>query len=53
MKLDVAAPGENRGIDISAGVSAEIREPRLFRLIRQNGSIVDRTIEIEFLDPGA
>ncbi|HZL49397.1 MAG TPA: hypothetical protein VFC37_00450, partial [Terracidiphilus sp.] len=26
---------------------------RLYQLIRQNGAIVDRTFEIEFLDPGA
>ena len=30
----------------------EIREPRLYQLIRQKGPVKDRTFEIEFLDPG-
>ena len=30
----------------------EIPEYRLYQLIRQGGSVGDRTFEIEFLDPG-
>jgi thiol-disulfide isomerase/thioredoxin len=52
IRLDGAAPGENCGVDTSADGSGEIREPRLYQLIRQKGPIVDRTFEIEFLDPG-
>ena len=52
VRLDGAAPGENCGVDTSADGSGEIREPRLYQLIRQKGPIVDRTFEIEFLDPG-
>ena len=52
VKLDGAPPAENRGIDIAPDGSGEIREPRLYQLIRQKGPIVDRTFEIEFLDPG-
>jgi hypothetical protein len=52
VRLDGAAPGENCGIDVAPDGSGEIREPRLYQLIRQKGSIVDRTFEIEFLDPG-
>jgi hypothetical protein len=51
--LDGAAPGENCGGDIAPDGSGEIREPRLYQLIRQKGAIADRTFEIEFLDPGA
>ena len=51
--LDGAAPGENCGVDTAPDGTGEIREPRLYQLIRQKGSIVDRTFEIEFLDPGA
>ena len=51
VRLD-GAPGENCGIDVAPDGSGEIREPRLYQLIRQKGSIVDRTFEIEFLDPG-
>jgi predicted ATPase len=52
VRLDGAAPGENCGIDVAPDGSGEIREPRLYQLIRQKGPIVDRTFEIEFLDPG-
>ncbi|HEV3275491.1 MAG TPA: redoxin family protein [Terriglobia bacterium] len=52
VRLDGAAPGENCGVDIAPDGSGEIREPRLYQLIRQKGPIVDRTFQIEFLDPG-
>jgi thiol-disulfide isomerase/thioredoxin len=52
IRLDGAVPGENCGADTAPGGSGEIREPRLYQLIRQKGPIVDRTFEIEFLDPG-
>ena len=50
--LDGAAPGENCGVDTAPDGSGEIRQPRLYQLIRQKGPVVDRTFEIEFLDPG-
>jgi hypothetical protein len=52
VRLDGAAPDENRGVDTAPDGSGEIREPRLYQLIRQKGPVVDRTFEIEFLDPG-
>src|SRR5271169_1428677 len=52
VRLDGAVPGENCGIDTAPDGSGEIREPRLYQLIRQKGPIVDRTFEIEFLDLG-
>jgi len=52
VRLDGAAPGENCGVDTAPDGSGEVRAPRLYQLIRQQGSIVDRTFEIEFLDPG-
>jgi len=52
VRLDGAAPGENCGVDAAPDGSGEIREPRLYQLIRQKDSIVDRTFEIEFLDLG-
>ena len=30
----------------------EVRENRLYQLVRQSGAIEDRTFEIEFQDPG-
>jgi hypothetical protein len=50
--IDGAAPGENCGVDTDPDGSGEIRQPRLYQLIRQKGPIVDRTFEIEFLDLG-
>jgi Thioredoxin like C-terminal domain len=50
--LDGAAPGEDCDVDTAPDGSGEIREPRLYQLIRQEGPIVDRTFETEFLGPG-
>jgi hypothetical protein len=50
--LDGAAPGNNCGVDSAPDGAGEIREPRLYQLIRQKGRVEDRTFEIEFLDPG-
>lgn len=51
--LDGGALGENHGVDTAPDGTGEIREPRLYQLIRQKGAIVDRTFEIESLDFGA
>ncbi|HKA31803.1 MAG TPA: redoxin domain-containing protein [Candidatus Binatia bacterium] len=51
--LDGAAPGEDRGIDANADGAGELRQPRMYQLIRQKGRVRDRLFEIEFLDPGA
>jgi thiol-disulfide isomerase/thioredoxin len=50
--LDGAAPGANCGSDSAPDGTGEVREPRLYQLIRQKDQIKDRTFEIEFLDPG-
>jgi thiol-disulfide isomerase/thioredoxin len=50
--LDGAEPGDNHGVDSGPDGSGEVREPRLYQLIRQKGQVQDRTFEIEFLDPG-
>jgi thiol-disulfide isomerase/thioredoxin len=50
--LDGAAPGDNHGSDSAPDGTGEVREPRLYQLIRQKGRIGDHTFEIEFLDPG-
>ena len=51
--LDGAAPRSNRGADIDAAGNGEIREQRLYQLIRQRGDIKNRTFRIEFPDGGA
>jgi len=50
--LNGAAPGDNHGSDSGPDGAGEVREPRMYQLIRQKGSIHDVTFEIEFLDPG-
>ena len=50
--LDGVAPGDNSGADSAPDGTGEVREPRLYQLIRQKGQIRDRTFEIEFIDPG-
>jgi len=50
--LDGVAPGDSHGVDSGPDGSGEVREPRLYQLIRQEGRVQDRTFEIEFLDPG-
>lgn len=50
--IDGAAPGDNRGVDIDEAGWGEIKEDRLYQLLRQPGEIVDRTVTIEFSRPG-
>jgi len=51
--LDGHAPESAHGTDVDAQGNGTLAEPRLYQLIRQSKPIVDRTVEIEFLDPGA
>jgi thiol-disulfide isomerase/thioredoxin len=50
--LDGQAAGAAQGSDVDAQGQGVVREQRLYQLIRQPGSIADRLLEIEFLDPG-
>jgi thiol-disulfide isomerase/thioredoxin len=50
--LNGAAPGGDHGTDSAPDGTGEVREPRLYQLIRQKGHVEDRTFGIEFLDPG-
>jgi thiol-disulfide isomerase/thioredoxin len=51
--LDGEPPSSSHGSDVDAQGNGVVSEPRLYGLIRQPGRIVDRTFEIDFLDPGA
>ena len=53
VRLEGAAPGGDCGTDTSPDGTGEIREPRLYQLIRQKGRVLDRTFEIEFFEVGA
>ncbi len=50
--LDGAAPGRDHGSDSGADGTGVVRQPRMYQLIRQKGTVKDVTFEIEFLDPG-
>ena len=51
--IDGHASGENHGVDTDEQGNGVVTEHRLYQLIRQKGTIMDRVFEIEFLDPGA
>jgi cytochrome c biogenesis protein CcdA/thiol-disulfide isomerase/thioredoxin len=51
--IDGKAPGDAHGMDVAPDGSGSVTEQRLYQLVRQNGSVTDRTFSIEFLDPGA
>ena len=53
VRLNGAEPGDSHGFDSAANGLGEVREPRMYQLIRQRGAIKDVTFEIEFLDAGA
>jgi thiol-disulfide isomerase/thioredoxin len=50
--IDGKPPGAAHGNDIDAHGNGTATEQRMYQLIRQPKPIVDRTFEIEFLDPG-
>lgn len=51
--IDGAAPGTSHGIDVDADGWGAIKEDRLYQIVRQDGEIRDRTVTIEFFQPGA
>jgi len=50
--IDGAAPGPDHGTDTDAAGWGELRQDRLYQLVRQSGTITDRTVRIEFSRPG-
>jgi thiol-disulfide isomerase/thioredoxin len=52
LTLDGKPPGKDHGIDSSPDGTGTVRASRLYQLVRQKGSVADRTFEIEFLDSG-
>ncbi len=50
--VDGVAPGDDHGTDTGSDGTGAVREARLYQLIRQSRPVIDRTFEIEFLDPG-
>ena len=50
VSLDGQPPGPAHGLDVDDRGNGTVVEQRLYQLIRQRASIVERTFEIEFLD---
>jgi cytochrome c biogenesis protein CcdA/thiol-disulfide isomerase/thioredoxin len=50
--IDGMPPGNSHGTDIDADGNGVVSDQRLYQLVRQAGTITDRTFEIHFLDPG-
>lgn len=53
VSIDGRPPEDAHGIDIDGQGNGVLTEPRLYQLIRQQGPVLSRTFEIEFLDAGA
>jgi thiol-disulfide isomerase/thioredoxin len=51
--VDGEPPGDAHGFDVDEQGNGTLDRPRLHQLIREQGSITDRTFEITFLAPGA
>jgi hypothetical protein len=50
--VDGEAPGPAHGLDVDEEGRGTLVQPRLYQLVREPGSITDRTFEIAFLDAG-
>jgi thiol-disulfide isomerase/thioredoxin len=50
--VDGQPPRGDHGLDVDEQGVGRVTEHRLYQLVRQKGSIADRLLEIEFLDPG-
>ncbi len=50
--LNGVAPAIDHGVDSASDGAGEVREYRLYQLIRQKRQVEGRAFEIEFLDPG-
>jgi len=52
VRVDGQPPGDAHGLDVDEPGNGTVTRQRLYQLIRQPGSIADRTCEITFLAPG-
>jgi thiol-disulfide isomerase/thioredoxin len=51
--LDGEAPGPSRGVDVDEDGNGLLEDGRLYQLVRQHDAVLERTLEITFLEPGA
>jgi thiol-disulfide isomerase/thioredoxin len=53
LTLDGTAPGRAHGIDVDEGGVGIVNDGRLYQLVRQQGPVSERLLEISFLESGA
>ncbi len=51
--LDGEAPGRSHGLDVDDDGNGELRDGRLYQLVRQEAAVRERTLKITFAGPGA
>jgi thiol-disulfide isomerase/thioredoxin len=51
--LDGEAPGRSHGVDVDEDGNGVLRDGRLYQLVREEGAVRERTLEITFLEAGA
>jgi thiol-disulfide isomerase/thioredoxin len=51
--VDGEAPGSSHGVDVDEDGNGELRDGRMYQLVRQHNAVRERTLEITFLEPGA
>ena len=51
--LDGGAPGRAHGVDVDEDGNGLLSDGRLYQLVRQDGEVRERTLEISFRAPGA
>ena len=52
VRIDGEAPGDAPGLDVDGRGDGLVTQQRLYQLVREPGSITDRTVEITFSAPG-
>jgi hypothetical protein len=50
--LDGEAPGPSHGVDVDIDENGELRDGRMYQLVRQHDPVRDRTLQSTFLEPG-
>jgi hypothetical protein len=50
--MDGGVPGSSHGTDVDEAGNGLLKSGRLYQLIRQEGAVHARTLEISFLEPG-
>jgi thiol-disulfide isomerase/thioredoxin len=50
--IDAEAPGSAHGVDVDEDGNGLLREGRLYQLVRQDGEVRERTLDITFDEPG-